>query len=43
MNPLVKVECGDRSVEIPPPTVGRDKKNLNFPQKVLSFDVVSGQ
>ena len=41
VNPLVTVECGDYCVEIPPARAINDKKNANFPEKLVTFDVVN--
>lgn len=41
VNPLVVVECGDYCAEILPPRLITDKKNANFPEKLVTFDVVS--
>lgn len=43
VNPLVEVECGARDgpVLIQPPRAINDKKNANFPEKLVTFDVVS--
>jgi hypothetical protein len=40
VNPLVTVECGDYSKQIPPLKVINDRKNANFPDNLATFDVV---